>query len=73
MNLDALSFDIVAATCSVVGLFVLVLLWGLKQQAGERSARLRMKFGLEYEEAIRQHGSRRRAEAELESRMLVRQ
>lgn len=41
----------------------------VRSRARRRTARLRARFGPEYDRALAEHGRRRRAEAELESRL----
>jgi hypothetical protein len=52
----------------VVILVIAVLAWMYVRKRRTRSAKLRQRFGPEYERAVRTHGSERRAEAKLADR-----
>jgi len=70
MNLNAYSPQIVVVSCLVVLIVMLMLLWGvLRQRSRRRTAELRARFGSEYDVAVRDCGSQRRAEAALEARL----
>ena len=69
MNVDALSLDIILGAGTVVLCFVLVVAWGLYRQRTARTLQLRQRFGSDYDAAVARHGSRRRAEADLEARL----
>jgi len=49
-------------------LVVVVLAWLYARRRKTTTAELRQRFGPEYEQALRQHGSQRRAEAQLSDR-----
>jgi hypothetical protein len=67
MNLDLMDPKlIVAAAVVIVVIAVLALLYMRKRRS--TTADLRQKFGTEYERALREHGSERKAEAQLSDR-----
>lgn len=70
MNLIAYSPQIIGASCAVVLLIMAFILLGIaRQRARVRSEELRALFGPEYDVAVRQYGSRRKAEAILSGRL----
>jgi FtsZ-interacting cell division protein ZipA len=67
MNLDLMDPKlIVAVAVVIVVIAVLALLYMRKRRS--TTADLRQKFGTEYERALREHGSERKAEAQLADR-----
>ncbi|MFY9675307.1 MAG: hypothetical protein WAK13_12695, partial [Terriglobales bacterium] len=67
MNLDLLDPKIIAlAVLVVLVVAVLVVLYIRKRR--HATAELREKFGPEYDRAVKEHGSERKAEAKLEDR-----
>jgi hypothetical protein len=56
------------ALAAVVILIIAVLAWLYVRRRRSTTANLRQKFGPEYERAVREHGSERKAEAKLEDR-----
>ncbi len=70
MNINAYSPQIIITACVVVLVVMLLLAWAIvRQQRSSRTAKLRRRFGLEYDFALAQYGSRSLAEAELEFRL----
>lgn len=70
MDVNAYSPQIIIGACVVVLVVMLAIIWGIaRQRSRRRTAELRTRFGLEYDFAVRQYGSRRKAEAELEGRL----
>lgn len=70
MNLNAYSPQIIAAACVAVLVVMLLIIWGvMRQKSRRRTAELRSRFGSEYDVALREYGSRRKAEAALEGRL----
>jgi hypothetical protein len=57
----------IAVTVAAV-LIVVVLAWLYARRRKTTTAELRQRFGPEYEQAVREHGSERRAEAQLSDR-----
>jgi hypothetical protein len=58
---------LIALTVAVI-LVVAVLAWLYLRRRRTTTAELRQRFGPEYEQAVREHGSERRAEAQLANR-----
>lgn len=70
MDLNAYSPQIIIGACVVVLVVMLAIIWGVaRQRSRRRTAELRTRFGSEYDFAMRQYGSRRKAEDELEGRL----
>lgn len=70
MNINAYSPQIIAGACIVILLVMLLIAWGITRQRNRRrTAELRNRFGSEYDVAVREYGSRSRAEAALEARL----
>jgi len=70
MNLNAYSPQIIIGACAVVLVVMLLIIWGVaRQRAHRRTAELRSRFGPEYDYAVQEYGSRRKAEAALEARL----
>lgn len=70
MNINAYSPQIIIGACVVVLVVMLLIVWGIQRQRSRRRTReLRSRFGPEYDTALVQYGSRRRAEAALEARL----
>lgn len=70
MNFNAYSPQIIVGACAVVLIMLLLIVWGVARQRGiRRTATLRARFGPEYDVALQEYGSRRKAEAALESRL----
>lgn len=70
MNFNPYSPQIIIGACVVVLLILLIIAWGVaRHRSRRRTAELRQRFGPEYDFAVAQYGSRRRAEAELETRL----
>lgn len=70
MNLNAYSPEIIIGACVVVLVVMLLIAWGVhRQRSYRRTEELRRRFGPEYDTAMAYYGSRRRAEAALESRL----
>ncbi|UWZ83535.1 hypothetical protein [Occallatibacter riparius] len=70
MNLNAYSPEIIIGACVVVLVVMLLIACGVHlQRSRRRTEDLRRHFGPVYETALAYYGSRRRAEAALESRL----
>lgn len=70
MNLNAYSPQIIIGACVVVLIVLALIAWGVhRQRSRRRSEELRERFGPEYEFALAQYGSRRKAEDALEARL----
>ena len=70
MNLNAYSPEIIIGACTVALVVMLMIVWGVRRQRSRRrTEELRRLFGPEYDSALAYYGSRRRAEAALESRL----
>jgi len=70
MTLNAYSPQIIIGACVVVLVIMLLIAWGVtRQRSIRRTAILRERFGPEYDVALQEYGSRRRAEASLEARL----
>lgn len=70
MNINAYSPQIIAGACIIVLLVMLLIVWGITRQRNRRrTAELRARFGSEYDVALREYGSRSKAEAALEARL----
>lgn len=70
MNLNAYSPQIVIGACVVVLVVMLAIIWGVvRQRNRRRTAELRNRFGLEYDIALHEYGSRSKAETALEARL----
>jgi hypothetical protein len=70
MNLNAYSPQIIIGACVVVLVAMCLIAWGVRRhRSRNRTEELRRRFGIEYDSAVVQYGSRRRAEAALESRL----
>ena len=70
MNLDFSNPVVVGVICLVVLVMVLAVVWVVTRQRNrKRTAELRARFGPEYELALRQYGSRGKAEAALTDRV----
>jgi hypothetical protein len=67
MNFDLLDPKIIALAAAVV-LIIAILVWLYVQKRRHATADLREKFGSEYDRAVREHGSERKAQAKLEDR-----
>jgi hypothetical protein len=70
MDMNAYSPQIIISACAVVLLILLLIVWGIaRQRSVRRTAILRSRFGPEYDVAVKEYGSRRKAETALESRL----
>jgi hypothetical protein len=70
MNINAYSPQIIIGACAVVFVVILVISWAIaRQMSWRRTAALRARYGPEYGAALREYGSRRKAEAALEARL----
>jgi len=67
MNFDLLDPKIIALAVLVVLVVAVVVVLYIRKRRSAR-AELREKFGPEYDRAVREHGSERKAEAKLEDR-----
>ena len=67
MNLDALDPKLIVLTAVVI-LVIAVLAWLYVRKRRSTTADLRQRFGPEYERAVLEHGSERKAEAKLADR-----
>ena len=67
MNLNLLGPKLIVLAAAVI-LIIAVLAWLYVRKRRTTTADLRQKFGPEYERAVREHGSERKAEAKLEDR-----
>jgi hypothetical protein len=67
MNLNLMDPKFMALVVVVI-LIIAVLAWLYVRKRRTTTADLRQRFGPEYERAVRQHGSERKAEAKLEDR-----
>jgi hypothetical protein len=68
MDLKQLTDPRLIAVAVAVVLVVAVLAWLYVRRRRTTTAALRQRFGPEYEQAVREHGSERRAEAQLANR-----
>jgi hypothetical protein len=68
MDLKQLTDPRLIAVAVAVVLVVAVLAWLYVRRRRTTTAELRQRFGPEYEQAVREHGSERRAEAQLANR-----
>jgi len=68
MDLKQLMDPTLIALAVAVILVVAVLAWLFVRRRRTTTAELRQRFGPEYEQAVREHGSERRAEAQLADR-----
>jgi hypothetical protein len=64
MNLDLMDPKLIVLAVAVV-LVIAVLGWLYVRRRRHTTADLQQRFGSEYERAVREHGSERRAEANL--------
>ena len=70
MNLDFSNPAVVGVICAVALVIVLAVVWVVTGQRNRRrTAELRTRFGSEYDLALREHGSRPKAEAALMERL----
>src|SRR5208283_741491 len=67
MNLDLLDPKLIVLAAVAI-LIIAALAWMYARKRRSRTADLRKKFGPEYERALREHGSERKAEAKLADR-----
>jgi hypothetical protein len=67
MNLSLMDPKLIVLVAAVI-LIIAVLAWLYMRQRRSTTAGLRRKFGPEYERAVREHGSERKAEAKLADR-----
>lgn len=67
MNLDLLDPKVIAPAVVVVLVIVVIGLLYIRKRRSA-AAELRQKFGTEYDRAVKEHGSERKAEAKLEDR-----
>jgi hypothetical protein len=67
MNLDLMDPRLIVLAAVAI-LIVAALAWLYVRKRRSTTANLRQKFGPEYERAVREHGSERKAEAKLEDR-----
>ena len=67
MNLDLLDLKIIALAVVVILVIVVIGVLYTRKRRGA-TAELRHKFGPEYDRAVQEHGSEKRAEAKLEDR-----
>ncbi|HWG20628.1 MAG TPA: hypothetical protein VG225_08860 [Terracidiphilus sp.] len=70
MNLNVYSPQTIIGACVVVLLVMVAIAWGVKRRRNlHRTEELRRRFGPEYDAAVVQYGSRRKAEAALVARL----
>lgn len=70
MNLDAYSPQIIIGACAAAFVIMLLIVWGVSRRRSlRRTAVLRERFGPEYDVAVQECGSRRKAEDVLETRL----
>lgn len=70
MNFDFSNPTVVAVICAVVLILVLAVVWVVTRQRNRRrTEELRARFGSEYDLALREYGSRSKAEAALLDRV----
>ena len=70
MNFDLSNPAVVGVICVIALIIVLAVVWVVvRQRNRKRTAELRARFGPEYELALRDHGSRAKAEAALLERV----
>ena len=70
MNVDMSNPAVVGVICLVVLIIVLAVVWAVMRQRNRRKTdQLRARFGPEYELALREYGSRSKAEAALVDRV----
>jgi len=70
MNIDFSNPVVIGVNCLVALVFVLAVVWVVARQRNrKRTEELRARFGPEYELALRQYGSRGKAEAALMDRV----
>lgn len=70
MDINAYSPQIIIGSCIAVAAVMLIILWGvLRQRSFRRTRTLHAQFGPEYDIAVQQYGSQRRAEDALEARL----
>jgi hypothetical protein len=70
MNIDAYSPGIIIGACAFVLVILLVITWAIARRISRRrTAALRARFGPEYDVALLEYGSRRKAEAALDARL----
>jgi hypothetical protein len=67
MNLNLMDPKLIVLAAAVI-LVVAVLAWLYMRKRRSTTADLRQKFGPEYERAVKEHGSERKAEAKLADR-----
>ena len=67
MNLSLMDPKLIVLVAAVI-LIIALLAWLYMRQRRSTTADLRRKFGPEYERAVREHGSERKAEAKLADR-----
>lgn len=67
MNLDLMDPKLIMLAVAVI-LVIVALAWLFVRKRRTATAGLRQKFGSEYDRAVREHGSERKAEAKLEDR-----
>ena len=67
MNLNLLDPKLIVLAAVVI-LVIVVLAWLYVRKRKSTTADLRQRFGPEYERAVREHGSERKAEAKLADR-----
>src|SRR5678809_860434 len=68
MNLNLMDPKLIVIVAAVVILIIAVLAWLYMRKRRSTTADLRQKFGPEYERAVKEHGSQRKAEAKLADR-----
>jgi hypothetical protein len=70
MNLDAYSPQIIIVACITIFVMMLLIVAGVsRRRSRHRTAVLRERFGPEYDVAVREYRSRRKAEDMLETRL----
>src|ERR1700680_2217244 len=67
MNLNPMDPKVIVLAAVAI-LIVVALAWLYVRKRRSTTANLRQKFGPEYDRAVREHGSERKAEAKLEDR-----
>ena len=67
MNLSLLDTKLIVLAAVVI-LLIAALIWMSVRKRRSTTANLRQKFGTEYERAVREHGSERKAESKLADR-----
>ena len=70
MDLNGYSPEMIIGACVVAFVIMLVIAWAIvRQRSRRRTEVLRARFGAEYDVALAEYGSRRKAETALEARL----